>query len=324
MVDSASGAVASFTTAFSIRISGPNSNYYPNLGYVHADGLAFTFARTSGLKGEDGGSSLCLLKEADNGLESNRVFAVEFDTFPNYWWNDSSDSHIGVNINSMNSTWSYNLCGGKVNNCTYRCNGGYFTAWIDCDSTLQKLEVYFANGSLFNNVPKPTKPLIEAKVSLAKLWDDYMYVGFSASTGLYSEVHQIQSWRFTSSGMPEIVPVQPRLGASTSSSGRQVGIIAGASAGAAGVVFLVAAIFLARYLRRSSYKKRDKFNLLNRNLVPRMFTYKELNKATKNFSSSELLGRGGFGAVFKGTLPSGALVAVKRMTHDSKSGEEGF
>jgi serine/threonine protein kinase len=58
---------------------------------------------------------------------------------------------------------------------------------------------------------------------------------------------------------------------------------------------------------------------------PRLFTYKELKKATKNFSNDNLLGAGGFGAVYKGTLePSGALIAVKRIRHESKRGEEGF
>eukprot|EP00253_Pinus_taeda_P018555 PITA_18555 len=42
-----------------------------------------------------------------------------------------------------------------------------------------------------------------------------------------------------------------------------------------------------------------------------VFTYRELQTATKNFS--ERLGGGGFGAVFKGTLPDGSLVAVKKL-----------
>lgn len=60
------------------------------------------------------------------------------------------------------------------------------------------------------------------------------------------------------------------------------------------------------------------------NFVPRMCTYTELSKATKNFSRNELLGSGGFGALYEGTLPSGALVAVKRMKHETKHWEEGF
>jgi interleukin-1 receptor-associated kinase 1 len=57
---------------------------------------------------------------------------------------------------------------------------------------------------------------------------------------------------------------------------------------------------------------------------PRIFTYKELTAATKQFSADELLGRGAFGSVFKGTLSDGSIVAVKQIAHDSNQGEREF
>lgn len=57
---------------------------------------------------------------------------------------------------------------------------------------------------------------------------------------------------------------------------------------------------------------------------PRIFTYKELTAATKEFSSEELLGRGAFGSVYKGTLSDGSVVAVKQIAHDSNQGEREF
>lgn len=57
---------------------------------------------------------------------------------------------------------------------------------------------------------------------------------------------------------------------------------------------------------------------------PRVFTFKELATATKNFSRSELLGRGGFGSVYKGTLRDKSVVAVKAIAKDSRQGENEF
>ncbi|KAG6437115.1 hypothetical protein SASPL_102025 [Salvia splendens] len=61
--------------------------------------------------------------------------------------------------------------------------------------------------------------------------------------------------------------------------------------------------------------------------TPSSYKYKyiELKKATKNFKESELLGSGGFGRVYKGTLRNPkAEVAVKRVSHDSKQGIREF
>lgn len=127
MKDSTSGAVASFHTAFMFQISGTDMYYSPGSGFVHADGMAFTFAQNTSLPGQNSGGSLCLLQEQNNGEASNRVFTVEFDAFENYWYDYPSDSHIGVDVNSMNSTLVHNLCGVEVHNCSYLRNGGYLS-----------------------------------------------------------------------------------------------------------------------------------------------------------------------------------------------------
>ncbi|KAK4857539.1 hypothetical protein QYF36_002222 [Acer negundo] len=49
-----------------------------------------------------------------------------------------------------------------------------------------------------------------------------------------------------------------------------------------------------------------------------------IRAATENFSEAKKLGQGGFGAVYKGTLPDGQEVAVKRLFMNSKQGEVEF
>lgn len=52
------------------------------------------------------------------------------------------------------------------------------------------------------------------------------------------------------------------------------------------------------------------------------FSFRELQSATNNFSSKNILGQGGFGVVYKGCLPDGTIVAVKRLKDGNAIGGE--
>ncbi|XP_052733794.1 protein NSP-INTERACTING KINASE 1-like isoform X1 [Vigna angularis] len=52
------------------------------------------------------------------------------------------------------------------------------------------------------------------------------------------------------------------------------------------------------------------------------FQFRELRISTHNFSSKNILGKGGFGNVYKGVLPDGTLVAVKRLKDGNAIGGE--
>ncbi|KAJ0431057.1 putative protein kinase RLK-Pelle-LRR-II family [Helianthus annuus] len=54
----------------------------------------------------------------------------------------------------------------------------------------------------------------------------------------------------------------------------------------------------------------------------RRFTFKELRAATDNFHVKNILGKGGFGIVYKGLLTDGTVVAVKKLKDDSNFGGE--
>lgn len=51
----------------------------------------------------------------------------------------------------------------------------------------------------------------------------------------------------------------------------------------------------------------------------RTFTLSELKKATANFSKDNVVGKGGHAMVYRGRLPDGTLVAVKRLSQTSSS-----
>ncbi|CAL5419054.1 unnamed protein product [Camellia sinensis] len=52
------------------------------------------------------------------------------------------------------------------------------------------------------------------------------------------------------------------------------------------------------------------------------FQFRELQSATKNFSSKSIIGNGGFGNVYKGYLQDGTVVAVKRLKDGNAVGGE--
>ena len=339
---SVGGKVASFSTSFTFQISCPN--YFEGNG----DGMAFTFTTDNNTLGTPGGD-MCLLNEMNDGNSSNQVFAVEFDTFQNTDYGDPSNNHIGIDVNSMNSTTTYDLCGPDsdiTGNCLYFCTNNLtvYTAWIDYNATVQKLEVRFTNRSSATGATRPSKPVIQVhNFQLSTLFNEYMYVGFSAGTGDYRELHKLKSWSFVSSGMPEppspsptvlspvppplrvFSPVPPPLLVGRPINSTKIGYILGLSGASAGCLMALVLVFLCVNYRKRRLLKVDP-NSINQLLGPHLFTYKKLKKATKNFCRSELLGTGGFGAVYKGILqPSGALVAVKRILHESKAGaEQGF
>ncbi|KAA3477885.1 Cysteine-rich RLK 29 [Gossypium australe] len=54
------------------------------------------------------------------------------------------------------------------------------------------------------------------------------------------------------------------------------------------------------------------------------FDFATVRAATNNFSDANKLGQGGFGAVYKGQLPNGEEIAVKRLARDSGQGDLEF
>ncbi|KAL5994517.1 hypothetical protein ACLOJK_024570 [Asimina triloba] len=56
----------------------------------------------------------------------------------------------------------------------------------------------------------------------------------------------------------------------------------------------------------------------------KLFSYDEIKAATRNFHENNKIGRGGFGAVYQGTLKDGTEVAIKTLSAQSRQGVEEF
>lgn len=86
-------------------------------------------------------------------------------------------------------------------------------------------------------------------------------------------------------------------------------------------------LFLEEFYRlRDKYlKKNEKIELFlekYKNLTPTRYSYGSIKKMTRGFKSK--LGQGGFGTVYKGTLTSGDMVAVKMLSKSRDNNGEEF
>ncbi|CAA7025541.1 unnamed protein product [Microthlaspi erraticum] len=121
---------------------------------------------------------------------------------------------------------------------------------------------------------------------------------------------------------PPISPTPP----SAAGNNRITGAIAGGVAAGAALLFAVPAIALAWWRRK---KPQDHFFDVPAEEDPEVhlgqlkrFSLRELQVASDNFSNKNILGRGGFGKVYKGRLADGTLVAVKRLKEERTQGGE--
>ncbi|KAK1556237.1 hypothetical protein Q3G72_001112 [Acer saccharum] len=88
----------------------------------------------------------------------------------------------------------------------------------------------------------------------------------------------------------------------------------------ASVLCLVFSIMVFFFWRRYSRNKRRRRDLKRLDLQTGTFTFKQLKAATNNFNSTNKLGEGGFGSVYKGQLSDGTVIAVKRLSSKSRQG----
>uniref|UniRef100_A0A0E0KV86 non-specific serine/threonine protein kinase n=1 Tax=Oryza punctata TaxID=4537 RepID=A0A0E0KV86_ORYPU len=112
----------------------------------------------------------------------------------------------------------------------------------------------------------------------------------------------------------------PKQNKSTNS---KTGVIVGVVVGVTilGLVVLVGIIMWRQKRRKLSLERQELYSIVGR---PNVFSYGELRSSTENFSSSNLLGEGGYGAVYKGKLTDGRLVAVKQLSQTSHQGKKQF
>ncbi|KAK4411623.1 putative L-type lectin-domain containing receptor kinase S.5 [Sesamum angolense] len=297
--------LASFNTSFLI-------NVYRLRNDTTGEGLAFVIAPDLLLPPNSFGQFLGLTNSITDKSDSNKLVAVEFDTFKQYF--DPDDNHVGIDLNSIKSIKTEYL---TPHNITIAPIGAkFYNVWVDYDGLNMVIDVYIAEQATHNGAtpPKPSSPILSADLNLRDYVNQQSYFGFSASTGNESQLNCVLRWNLTVHYLP---------------SGKRLDIwqkiLLGA--GMAALALVGAAGF--RCLFHRQMEASSKSNLLGRLKclpgTPREFKFRDLKKATNGFDKKNKLGQGGFGVVYRGLLAKENMeIAVKWFSRESIKGQHDF
>ncbi|KAG6762192.1 hypothetical protein POTOM_032683 [Populus tomentosa] len=295
----------------------------PELPTLGGQGMAFTISPSVDFTGAMAAQYFGILNSTSNGLPSNHLLAVELDAFQSLDLKDINDNHVGIDVNSLISIESapvtYFSDEEKENKSLTLISGHVMHGWIDYDEAEKLLNVTVAPVTR----AKPTLPLLSTPLDLSSVMLDSMYVGFSSSTGAVASSHYILGWSFNRGGQAQSLdvsklPTLPTPRKSTKKPHLRIVVPA-----ITAIILLVAISGDVCIIRRKKYEElREDWE---QEYGPQRFSYKDLYKATKGFTESELLGCGGFGKVYRGVLPSSSMqVAIKKVSHDSRQGTKEF
>uniref|UniRef100_A0A1J3JPM5 non-specific serine/threonine protein kinase n=1 Tax=Noccaea caerulescens TaxID=107243 RepID=A0A1J3JPM5_NOCCA len=277
--DSPNGTVSSFSTTFVFAIMS-------KIPILSGHGIAFAICPTKGLRYSLPSQYLGLFNITNNGNFSNHVVAVEFDTIRSTEFDDMDDNHVGIDINSLFSEKAsfagYYEDDGTFKNITL-IDRKPIQAWVEYDSSRKQLNVTLHPL----HVPKPKIPLLSLTRDLSPVLHEFMYVGFTSSTGSVLSAHYILAWTFKVNGRaanidPSRLPKLPSLyqeDSWTRSSLKKILAISLSLTGLAILIFLTISFML--FLKRK--KLMEVLEDWEVQFGPHRFAYKDLYTATKGF-----------------------------------------
>ncbi|XP_057810336.1 leucine-rich repeat receptor protein kinase HPCA1-like isoform X2 [Salvia miltiorrhiza] len=151
-------------------------------------------------------------------------------------------------------------------------------------------------------------------------------IGFMLSNQTFKPPHEFGPFFFKG----DVYQYFPDLIGDKHKSSLSKEVIIGAAVGACLLLLLlvVAGVYAFRQkkIAKTASKRSDPFDSGG---VPqlkggRSFTFEEIKKCTNNFSTTNEIGSGGYGKVYRGTLVNGQLVAIKRAQQGSTQGAMEF
>lgn len=195
-----------FTSAFQFQIT-----HNPNNGSGLADGLAFVIQNsgegfgTAARGGSGGAIGYGVPDPGDNGVAIPNSLAVEFDTYQNGW--DPNANHIavqscGLDANTQDHTAT---CpdGSKANLGIVSDLGGINLA----DGAMHTAVIEYDPGTLKIYIDNLGLPVLTISTDLSTLLNlngdsGTAWVGFTGSTGGFTETNDILNWNFAPANTP--------------------------------------------------------------------------------------------------------------------------
>ncbi|KAA8529635.1 hypothetical protein F0562_034265 [Nyssa sinensis] len=278
---------SSFSTSFIFSI-------LPEISNSPGFGLAFVISNSTVPVGALSGQYFGLFSNSTVPSVAP-LLVIEFDTGQNPEFNDPNGNHVGINLNNIESIVTH--------------EAGYFNS-----TTEEFIPIDMRSGSLI------------------KAWIEFdgKELGINVTIAP-AETQRILAWSLTDQGVARDIntsnlPIFPPESSSSSPS-LSPGSIAGIIVVSIAVLILLSSGLFWFWLKKKRGKKDDeeeKIQDWELEYWPHRFSYEELVKATNGFSKDKLLGSGGFGRVYKGTLANNTEVAVKCVSHDSNQGLREF
>ncbi|KAL1364962.1 L-type lectin-domain containing receptor kinase IX.1-like [Arachis hypogaea] len=295
-----------FTTNFSFLVFTEDPTY-------PGDGLAFYIASPKlPIQDHIDGGGLGLAKGYHHLPSGYSFVALEFDTFSNAWDPSGPSPHVGLDLNSvvssLSETWLVDFSErNKVFNCS-----------IDYNSGTKRLDAFFTASSLNG----PVKKQFSFPLDLDEFIQDPVTIGISAAVAEknYTVGYSLLSWSFSStlhvpSNAAGSFPYKAHL-----EKALEIGI------GFFLCLFVLILVLLLILIQRGGKRNPESaFDLMDHEFQtgtgPQRISYDRLVCATDNFQEAKKLGRGGFGAVYKGYFKdTDSYAAVKKISADSKQG----
>nr|CAB3451860.1 unnamed protein product [Digitaria exilis] len=310
--------VRSFSVSFVFAIL----TTYPGLS---CHGIAFAVVPGTDLSSALGAQYMGLANIDNNGNTTNSFFAAEIDTMQNVEFQDMNNNHVGIDINGLHSIEAhtagyYDDMNGSFHDMNL-ISGEVMQAWVDYDGEAARINVTIAPVGV---TTRPVRPLVCTIYNLSNVLKEPSYIGFTSATGPINSRHYILGWSFAMEGLAPVIdvaklPKLPRLGPKPRSKVLEILLPIATAA----LIVILGTLVVVLVRRRMRYAEvREDWEV---DFGPHRFSYKDLFHATDGFNDKHLLGRGGFGKVYRGVLPKSKVdVAVKRVSHESRQGMKEF